>query len=373
MLESALHVHTSYMHGQACCPLRHDWMYGVPFIIKVSEMRNSMLISVATSAPAAPPDTADRYTPFDRRLAAARRVLCYALLLALSGCSSELLNPKGAIGEQEKNLILIATGLMLLVIIPVIGLTLYFAWRYRASNLNATYAPKWSHSNKIEVIIWVIPCVIVAFLAVLIWNTTHSLDPYQPLKSKEAPIRVQVVALNWKWLFIYPDYGIATVNQLPIPVDTPIEFKLTAESLMNSFFIPQLGSQVYAMAGMQTQLHLIANSPGVYDGLSAAFSGEGFSDMHFNAVATSRQEFDRWMKQARNSPLKLNKATYSLLEQASHGNPVAVYTDVDPGLFDGVVNKYMHGHAASSIGTTASKGSPKVVMSMPHHTSKPAE
>jgi cytochrome o ubiquinol oxidase subunit 2 len=351
-------------------------MYGVWLIIKVSDMRNSMVTSVAASAPAIPPDPSDRYTPFDKRLAAARRVLCYGALLALSGCGANLLNPKGAIGEQEKNLILIATGLMLLVIIPVIGLTLYFAWRYRASNLNATYAPKWAHSNKIEVVIWTIPCVIVAILAVLIWNTTHSLDPYQPLKSKVAPIRVQVVALNWKWLFIYPDYGVATVNQLQIPVDTPIEFKLTAESLMNSFFIPQLGSQVYAMAGMQTQLHLIANSPGVYDGLSAAFSGEGFSDMHFNAIATSRQEFDRWMKQASKSPLKLNKATYSLLEQGSHNDPAAVYTDADPGLFDGVVNKYMQGHAASSIGTTptpASKDSPKVVMTMPHHTSKPAE
>jgi cytochrome o ubiquinol oxidase subunit 2 len=335
-------------------------------------MPNFMATPVATSAPAIPPDAADRHARFDSRLGAARRVLCYGALLALSGCSSELLNPKGAIGAQEKTLILVAMGLMLLVVIPVIALTLYFAWRYRASNANATYAPKWAHSTRIEVVIWSIPCVIVAILAVLIWDTTHSLDPYQPIKSKVAPVRVQVVALNWKWLFIYPDYGVASVNRLQIPVDTPIEFKLTAESLMNSFFIPQLGSQVYAMSGMQTQLHLIADSPGVYAGLSAAFSGSGFSDMRFNAVASSRQEFDRWVQQARKSPLKLNKAAYGVLEQSSHNHPVATYTDVDPGLFDGVVNKYMHSHAAGEICTTPNDIS-RQVMTMPHTTTKPAE
>jgi cytochrome o ubiquinol oxidase subunit 2 len=319
------------------------------------------------------PETAeaDRPGPFN-----AKRVLCLGALLALSGCASDLLNPKGAIGEQEKTLILVAMGLMLLVVIPVIALTLYFAWRYRASNADATYAPKWSHSTRIEVVIWTIPCVIVAFLAVLIWDTTHSLDPYKPLASNVKPVRVQVVALNWKWLFIYPDYGVASVNQLQIPVDTPIEFSLTAESLMNSFFIPQLGSQVYAMAGMQTKLHLIANSAGVYNGLSAAFSGAGFSDMHFDAVASSRPAFDRWIQQAKKSPLKLDKLAYGVLEQASHGNPVAIYTGVEAGLFDGIVNKYMHdkhGHAAAEICTTPSKDSPMAAMAMPHTTTKPAE
>jgi cytochrome o ubiquinol oxidase subunit II len=272
----------------------------------------------------------------------AGRFLCCAVLLSLGGCSMALLNPQGDIGAQEKTLILVALGLMLLVVIPVIALTLYFAWRYRASNAKATYAPKWAHSTRIEVIVWAIPCVIVAFLAVLIWRTTHSLDPYQPLKSDVAPLRVEVVALNWKWLFIYPDYGVASVNQLPIPIDTPIDFQLTAASLMNSFFIPQLGSQVYAMAGMQTQLHLIANSPGIYPGMSAAFSGPGFSDMHFDTVATSRAEFDNWIRQARKSPLTLNQATYQTLEQASSKNPVVFYAGVDPGLFNGVVNQYMH-------------------------------
>jgi cytochrome o ubiquinol oxidase subunit II len=149
------------------------------------------------------------------------RFLCCAILLSLGGCSMALFNPQGDIAAQEKTLILVALGLMLLVVIPVIALTLYFAWRYRASNAKATYAPKWAHSTTIEVIVWAIPCVIVAFLAVLIWRSTHSLDPYQPLKSEVAPVRVEVVALNWKWLFIYPDYGVASVNKLPIPVGTP--------------------------------------------------------------------------------------------------------------------------------------------------------
>jgi cytochrome o ubiquinol oxidase subunit 2 len=263
------------------------------------------------------------------------------MLLPLSGCGMVLFNPQGDIGAQEKNLILLSLGLMLLVVIPVIILTLYFGWHYRASNTRATYAPKWAHSTRIEVVVWTIPCVIVAFLAYLIWGTTHALDPYQPIKSEVAPVRVQVVALNWKWLFIYPDYGIATVNKLAIPVDTPVEFKLTAESLMNSFFIPQLGSQVYAMAGMQTQLHLIANRPGVYDGLSSAYSGAGFSDMHFDTVATSRAEFDAWVRQTKTSPLTLNNASYGALAQPSSKNPVTLYASVDPDLFEGIVNHYM--------------------------------
>jgi cytochrome o ubiquinol oxidase subunit 2 len=278
-------------------------------------------------------------------LALVKRVLCYVVLAMLSGCSLQLFNPKGDIGVQEKNLILVATGLMLLVVIPVIGLTLYFAWRYRDSNTKATYAPKWAHSTAIEIVVWTIPCAIVAILAVLIWRTTHSLDPYQPIKSGNPPVRVEVVAMNWKWLFIYPDYGVASVNRLALPVDTPVEFKLTADSIMNSFFIPQLGSQVYAMPGMQTKLHLIANHPGSYRGMSAAYSGGGFSDMHFQAVATSRQEFDNWIAQARQMSPRLDKRSYATLAKDSNGYPVTVYGGYEPGLFGDVVNKYMGGHA----------------------------
>jgi cytochrome o ubiquinol oxidase subunit 2 len=325
---------------------------------------------MATSIPIIPQRSKYRFDHPGRQLAFVWRILCCVGLLSLTGCSMQLFNPKGDIGAQEKTLILVALGLMLAVVVPVIALTLYFAWRYRASNKQAVYAPKWAHSTRIEVIVWTIPCVIVAFLAVLIWNTTHSLDPYRPLKSAVAPVRVDVVALNWKWLFIYPDYGVAAVNRLPIPVDTPIEFRLTAESLMNSFFIPQLGSQVYAMAGMQTRLHLIADMPGTYAGLSAAFSGPGFSDMHFDTVATSRAEFDDWIRQAQRSPLKLDQAAYQALEQVSSKNPVAFYAKVDPGLFNGIVNKYMRGAGAGDMPGMASAAMP---MPMPMPAPMPIE
>lgn len=257
----------------------------------------------------------------------------------------QLMSPSGNIGVQEKSLILISLGLMLLVVVPVIFLTLYFAWRYRAGSAtaNAAYAPKWHHSTAIEVVIWTIPCVIVILLGVMIWTSTHSLDPYQPLKSEQKPVRVEVVALNWKWLFIYPDYGVASVNELRIPTGTPIAFSLTAESLMNSFFIPRLGSQVYAMSGMQTQLHLIADQPGVFEGMSSAFSGEGFSGMRFQTVATGRAEFERWIVKAKQAPQALDQAHYLQLEQASEQHPVTVYRDASPGLFQRVVNKYMTG------------------------------
>lgn len=263
-------------------------------------------------------------------------------LLALGGCSSlELFNSKGDIGAQESHLILLALGLMLTVVVPVIVLTLAFAWHYRASNTTASYAPTWAHSTKIEIVVWSVPCVIVAFLAVLVWQTTHALDPYRPLESDVAPVRVEVVALNWKWLFIYPDYGVATVNRLAIPVGTPINFRLTSESMMNSFFIPQLGSQIYAMAGMRTSLHLIASEPGTYAGLSSAFSGPGFSDMHFDAVAMPRDGFDAWLREAKNSPAALDDETYKALEQPSTKVPVTTYARVAPGLFDGIVDRFM--------------------------------
>ncbi|HEX4740539.1 MAG TPA: ubiquinol oxidase subunit II [Caulobacteraceae bacterium] len=275
---------------------------------------------------------------------------------ALGGCARahfELLEPAGDIGAQERTLILLSLGIMLCVVIPVIILTLVFAWRYRASNTRATYAPNWSHSNAIEAVVWSIPCVIVLFLAVLIWKTTHTLDPYRPLNSEVKPVRVEVVAMNWKWLFIYPDYGIAAVNQLPIPTNTPINFQLTSDGIMNSFFIPQLGSQVYAMAGMQTQLHLIANKTGSYAGMSSAFSGPGFSDMHFQAIAMSPDRFAAWTRQAASAPAALDGPGLALLERPSIKVPPATYGRVAPGLFEGVVDQFMTGRMSQTALMTA--------------------
>ncbi|MCI3208811.1 ubiquinol oxidase subunit II [Pandoraea capi] len=285
------------------------------------------------------------------------RLAAAVAMVPMSGCTLELLDPKGSVGEQEKHLILIALGVMLLVVIPVIVLTLVFFWRYRETNTAATYSPKWSHSTRIEVVVWTIPVIIVVALAVMIWETTHKLDPYQPIEpvaSKKAPIRVEVVALNWKWLFIYPDYHVATVNKLVLPVDTPVEFKITAESLMNAFFIPQLGSMVYAMSGMQTKLHLIANETGTYAGMSSAYSGPGFSDMHFKAHVTSQGDFDKWVKEAQAVPDTLDAPTYVKLEQPGTAAPVGIYANVMPGLFDAIVGKYMGPMDASSQGMRVS-------------------
>jgi cytochrome o ubiquinol oxidase subunit 2 len=268
------------------------------------------------------------------------------LVATLAGCSGNLtvLDPKGSVGVAEKSLIATATWAMLLVVVPVILLTLYFAWRYRASNRNATYAPKWAHSTAIEVVVWTIPAVIILFLAVLTWKTTHELDPYRPLESNVKPINVEVVALDWKWLFIYPDLGIATVNQLAVPVGTPVNFRITSDSVMNSFFIPQLGTQVYAMAGMQTRLHLVADEAGNYEGISANYSGKGFSDMKFRTLATSQQDFDAWVQKVKASHDGLSMDEYAGVAQPTEKAPVQYFSTVDPKLFNNIIAKYNNGH-----------------------------
>ena len=257
------------------------------------------------------------------------------------GCAGGILDPGGSVGLAEKNLIITSTLAMLVVVIPVIVLTLLFAWRYRATNTAATYAPNWSHSTRLEAVIWLIPCLIILFLGVLTWTTTHALDPYRPLASKTKPVTIQVVALDWKWLFIYPNLGIATVNQIEFPVGAPIDFRITSDSVMNSFFIPRLGSQIFAMAGMRTQLHLVADQPGTYDGLSANFSGSGFSDMTFKAIATTEPKFKAWVQSVRASPRQLTQASYAKLEAPSEKNPPEFFSHVPKGLFADVIAKYM--------------------------------
>jgi len=271
--------------------------------------------------------------------------------VSLAGCSGNfaLLDPKGSVGAAEKSLIATATGAMLLVVVPVILLTLFFAWRYRASNRHAVYAPKWAHSTAIEVVVWTIPAIIILFLGVLTWKTTHELDPYKPLESNVKPINVEVVALDWKWLFIYPDLGIATVNQLAVPVGTPVNFRITSDSVMNSFFIPQLGTQVYAMAGMQTRLHLIADEAGTFVGRNSQYSGGGYSQQHFEVQAMSQADFDAWVARAKQGGTQLDATTYPALAAKSRANPITYYSTVEPKLFDSIIDKYRHsGHAHSA-------------------------
>ncbi|MGX9569161.1 ubiquinol oxidase subunit II [Pseudomonas viciae] len=260
--------------------------------------------------------------------------------LLLGGCNMTLLDPKGQVGLDERNLIITATLLMLLVVVPVIVMTFLFAWKYRATNTNAPYTPKWSHSTKIEVAVWTIPVLIIIALGYITYKSTHALDPYRPLDSDVKPITIEVVSMDWKWLFIYPEQGIATVNKIVFPAHTPINFKVTSDTVMNSFFIPGLGGQIYAMAGMQTKLHLIANQNAELDGISANYSGAGFTGMKFKAIATTQEDFDAWVNDVKKAPKQLEKAEYEALSKPSQNNPVELYSSVTPNLFQTIIDKY---------------------------------
>lgn len=270
------------------------------------------------------------------------KVLLLALVgLMLSGCDMALMNPKGQIGMEQRSLIITAIVLMLIVVIPAIFMTFLFAWKYRESNKNAKYTPNWAHSNKIEMVVWGIPCVIILVLGTLTWKSTQALDPRQPIQSEAQTITIEAVSMDWKWLFIYPDLGIATVNELSFPDNVPVKFKITSDTVMNSFFIPRLGSQIYAMAGMQNIVHLIANEKGVYPGMSANYSGKGFSGMKFNAIVTSQEDFDKWVEKVKQSPNQLQWAGYEQLSQPSENNAVEYFSNVKPDLYLDIINKYM--------------------------------
>jgi cytochrome o ubiquinol oxidase subunit II len=267
----------------------------------------------------------------------ARSLLIVALVALLSGCNAVLLHPAGAVAKQQGHLIVVATLLMLIVILPVMALTVAFAWRYRRSNTRATYTPDWDHSTQLELVIWAVPLLIIIALGAVTWITTHTLDPYRRLRTAARPITVEVVALDWKWLFIYPEQGIAVVNDLAAPVDVPINFKITASSVMNSFFIPALAGQIYAMPGMQTELHAVINHAGDYEGFSANYSGAGFSDMRFKFHGMSEGDFARWIQTAKASGQTLDRDGYLVLERPSEHEPVRRYASVSPDLYEAIV------------------------------------
>ena len=267
-------------------------------------------------------------------------LLALFVALTLSGCNWVVFNPRGQIALEQRNLIILSTALMLIVVIPVIVMTFLFAYRYRATNKKARYSPRWASSHKIEAVVWGVPLIIIIILGWVTWVTTHKLDPYRPIESDNPPLNVQVVAMDWKWLFIYPDLGIATVNELAMPVHTPVSFTVTSDAAMNSFFIPALGGQIYAMAGMQTKLHLIANEPGQYRGFSANYSGPGFSDMHFSTLATTPADFEAWVDKVRGISRTLDQSSYKTLAIPTHGYDITYYSTVDQRLFKTIVDKY---------------------------------
>lgn len=263
------------------------------------------------------------------------------LILALPHfVNFQLLNPKGVIAEQQRALIIKAILLMLVIVLPAVFATFFFAFKYRADK-NQAYEPNLEGSLKIKLLWWALPSAIIFCLAILTWNGAHKLDPFRPITSNVTPINVQVVALPWKWLFIYPDYNIATVNYLEFPVNTPVNFQLTADAPMSSFWIPQLGGQIYAMAGMSTQTHLMANQAGEYRGSAAEINGQGFAGMDFIARASSQVAFDNWVKVTQKSSARLTLDSYNQLAKPSTDNPVSTYAVADQNLYSEIIEKYM--------------------------------
>ncbi len=273
--------------------------------------------------------------------------LAVGILLLLTGCGAEVFNPKGPIAAREMQLLIDAVLLMCIIVVPVIIATFVIAYRYRASNTKAKYSPNWAHSNLLEAGWWVLPILIIVVLATMTWRTTHQLDPYKPLVSNTKPITIQAVSLQWRWLFIYPDQHIATLDFVEFPVNTPINFKITSDAPMNSFQIQQLAGQIYAMAGMKTQLHLSASQPGDYFGRSVSFSGNGFPGMIFTARVVSNDAFNRWVSTVKQSPQQLTWAAYTQLALPSEDHTVQLYSNVDDNLFNNIIMKYIGPDAAA--------------------------
>lgn len=269
--------------------------------------------------------------------------LGFVCLLVLAGCHQSItgvLNPKGIVAFQERKLLFDSLALMLIVVIPVIIMSIAFVIRYRASHRTADYKPNWHHSSLLESIWWGIPCAIIVVLGIMTWVMTHRLDPYHPIKSRPVDLQIKVVALPWKWLFIYPN-NTATVNYLQLPVNRQVEFLLTSDNVpMSAFFVPQLGGQIYTMAGMRTRLHLLATQTGTYRGLNSQYNGDGFSDMHFVVKVVSPQAMKNWLAQLKRSPQRLDSARYKKLTTPSVADPVRYYASVKPGLFKRIIESY---------------------------------
>lgn len=277
-----------------------------------------------------------------------RGLLLLSPALLLSGCNLVLLNPAGDVARQQSDLMIASVVIMSLIIVPVLVAIFVIAWRYRASNKSAEYDPEWDHSTQLELMVWSGPLLIIIAIGAMTWIGTHKLDPYRsltrigagrPVAADTKPLEVEVVALNWKWLFFYPQYGIATVNELAAPVDMPIHFKLTSTETMNSFFIPSLAGQIYAMPGMQTALNAVINKPGDFDGFSSNFSGDGFTDMRFRFHGLSQQGFSQWVAKVRADGGGLDTQAFDQLNQPSRAEPVHYYAHFDADLYHRILNQ----------------------------------
>ncbi|MDB5184437.1 MAG: Ubiquinol oxidase subunit 2 [Candidatus Saccharibacteria bacterium] len=267
-------------------------------------------------------------------------IVALAVVL-LRGHTFAVLAPRGTIAAQQRGLMIAASVLMLVVVIPVFALTFGIAWRYRASNEKAKYTPEWDHNIVAETIWWAIPMVLITFLSIITWQSSHRLDPFRPIASTVKPLKIQVVALQWKWLFLYPDQGIASVNYVQFPKDRPVDFEITSDAPMNSFWIPQLGGQIYAMSGMSTHLNLMASQTGMYQGSSANLSGDGFSGMKFKAEATTNDNFANWVSGVKQGTTQLSNFEYDKLARPSKDVQPMYYASKDSDIYDRVLAKYM--------------------------------
>jgi cytochrome o ubiquinol oxidase subunit II len=270
-----------------------------------------------------------------------RAISITSAAMVLSSCNEGVLDPHGPVGKAERVILYDATAIMLAVVVPVIVLTLAFAWWFRARNSQARYRPDWEYSGRIEMIIWSIPALVILFLGGIAWTGSHDLDPPVSLDTSTAPLDIEVVSLDWRWLFIYPHEGIASLNRLVVPAGVPLRFRLTSTTVMNSFFVPQLGSQIYAMPNMVTRLNLKADEPGTFEGLSAMFSGDGFSDMRFDLVSTNEEAFKDWISTTKTQGGLLDARNFEELEKPARAEGVQTYAQVSEGLFDKISSGHM--------------------------------
>ena len=287
--------------------------------------------------------------PSARRLSSILAILAFGLLA--TGCgldNAPMLHPKGPVAQAEADLLFTAFYLMLIVVIPVFIFAGLFVWRYRANGGKGKYTPDWGYSAKIDAVIWLVPALIVAALGYLLWTTTHKLDPYRAIGNPDEAIVVHAVAQDWKWLFLYPELGIASVNELAFPSDKTLALNITSDTVMNSFMIPALGGQIYAMAGMNSRLHLVADEPGQFTGRNTMYSGDGFADQHFQAHAMTDADFEAWVEKLRMSATTLDSAAYETLAKPSMGHAVEYYSEYEDGLYERILAKYAQRPAAST-------------------------
>ncbi|MER9563629.1 MULTISPECIES: ubiquinol oxidase subunit II [unclassified Mesorhizobium] len=297
------------------------------------------------------------------RNCAAIRLCCIGatIFLAglLAGCQGGVLDPQGPVGAAQRTILLNSVAIMLAIVIPTIVATLGFAWWFRETNTRARFLPDWAYSGRIELVVWSIPILVILFLSGIIWIGSHDLDPMKPLDSQQKPLEVQVVSLDWKWLFIYPEQNVASINQLVVPAGRPVHFSLTSASVMNAFFVPQLGGMIYTMNGMTTQLHLQADQQGKFYGRSAHFSGDGFPGMQFVLHAVAADAFDAFVNSARSQGQALDKTSYQELARQSMDVPSSTYGSVEPDLFHEIATQGVPPAPGPQAGRPEPSASPK--------------